>query len=154
MAVPHQTGRTASGEPSIFFRRLGKPGGVFLLRAEGMPPADRALLSAVARAVLPGELGDVQHVREHLLAGTPEREPDMCARCVQKARDRLGNGHLVPPPMELRKQTQRLSHRRELIRERVRDLERIEGSAAAVMVVEQLFVADCEQRASQRGEHR
>ncbi len=33
------------------------PGGMFLLRAEGMPEADRHLLSAVARVVLRGDLG-------------------------------------------------------------------------------------------------
>jgi len=38
---------------------LGKPGGMFLLRADGMPEADRHLLSAVARVVLAGELGDL-----------------------------------------------------------------------------------------------
>jgi cyclic beta-1,2-glucan synthetase len=38
---------------------LGKPGGMFLLRADGMPEPDRRLLSAVARVVLPGELGDL-----------------------------------------------------------------------------------------------
>ena len=38
---------------------LGKPGGMFLLRAEGMPDADRRLLSAAARVVLPGDLGDL-----------------------------------------------------------------------------------------------
>ena len=36
-----------------------KPGGVFLLRAEGMTEADRHLLSAVARVVLRGELGEL-----------------------------------------------------------------------------------------------
>ena len=38
---------------------VGKPGGMFLLRADGMPDADRRLLSAVARVVLIGELGDL-----------------------------------------------------------------------------------------------
>ncbi|HWT45784.1 MAG TPA: protein ndvB, partial [Vicinamibacterales bacterium] len=38
---------------------VGKPGGMFLLRAEGMAEADRRLLSAVARVVLVGELGDL-----------------------------------------------------------------------------------------------
>jgi len=38
---------------------LGKPGGMFLLRADGMPEADRVLFSAVARVVLPGDLGDL-----------------------------------------------------------------------------------------------
>ena len=38
---------------------LGKPGGMFLLRADGMPEPDRRLLSAVASVVLPGDLGDL-----------------------------------------------------------------------------------------------
>ena len=38
---------------------LGKPGGVFLLRADGMADADRHLLAAVARVFLPGDLGDL-----------------------------------------------------------------------------------------------
>ena len=38
---------------------LGKPGGMFLLRADGMADADRRLLAAVARVVLPGDLGDL-----------------------------------------------------------------------------------------------
>ena len=38
---------------------FGKPGGVFLVRSEGMPDADRRLLSAVARVVLRGDLGDL-----------------------------------------------------------------------------------------------
>jgi cyclic beta-1,2-glucan synthetase len=38
---------------------LGKSGGTFLLRADGMPESDRSLLSAVARVVLTGELGDL-----------------------------------------------------------------------------------------------
>jgi cyclic beta-1,2-glucan synthetase len=37
----------------------GKPGGVFLLRADGMPDADRRLLSAVAQTVLTDDLGDL-----------------------------------------------------------------------------------------------
>ncbi len=39
--------------------RLGKPGGIFLLRSDGMPESDRRLLSAVARVVLLGEHGDL-----------------------------------------------------------------------------------------------
>jgi cyclic beta-1,2-glucan synthetase len=38
---------------------LGKPGGTFLLRGDGMPEQDRRLLSAVAKVVLPGDLGDL-----------------------------------------------------------------------------------------------
>ncbi len=35
------------------------PGGVFLLRADGMPEADRVLLAAVARVVLRGDMGGI-----------------------------------------------------------------------------------------------
>jgi cyclic beta-1,2-glucan synthetase len=38
---------------------IGKPGGTFLLRADGMPEVDRRLLAAVARVVLLGDLGDL-----------------------------------------------------------------------------------------------
>jgi len=38
---------------------LGKPGGVFLLRADGMPRPDRQLFSAVAKVVLLSDLGDL-----------------------------------------------------------------------------------------------
>ena len=38
---------------------FGKSGGMFLLRAEGMADADRHLLAAVARVVLPGDLGEL-----------------------------------------------------------------------------------------------
>jgi len=38
---------------------LEKPGGIFLLRSDGMPHLDRDLLSAVARVVLRGDLGDL-----------------------------------------------------------------------------------------------
>jgi cellobiose phosphorylase len=38
---------------------LERPGGIFLLRSDGMPQADCHLLSAVARIVLRGDLGDL-----------------------------------------------------------------------------------------------
>jgi len=38
---------------------LDKPGGVFLLRSDGMPPPDQVLLPAVARVVLRSDLGDL-----------------------------------------------------------------------------------------------
>ena len=38
---------------------LDKPGGVFLLRSDGMPEVDRHLLSAVARVILRGDLGEL-----------------------------------------------------------------------------------------------
>ena len=38
---------------------LDKPGGMFLMRSDGMPEVDCRLLSAVARIVLRGDLGDL-----------------------------------------------------------------------------------------------
>ena len=38
---------------------LNKPGGIFLLRTDGMPDADRRLLAAVARVVLRGDMGEL-----------------------------------------------------------------------------------------------
>src|SRR6185436_6325445 len=38
---------------------LNRPGGAFLLRSDGMPEADCHLLSAVARIVLRGDMGDL-----------------------------------------------------------------------------------------------
>jgi cellobiose phosphorylase len=38
---------------------LQKPGGIFLLRSDGIPDAERRLLAAVARVVLRGELGEL-----------------------------------------------------------------------------------------------
>ena len=42
-----------------------RPGGIYLLRADGMPDADRRLLAAVARVVLPGERGDLEAQLSH-----------------------------------------------------------------------------------------
>jgi cyclic beta-1,2-glucan synthetase len=39
--------------------RLGKPGGAFLLRSDGMPEHERRLLSAVAKVVVHGDRGDL-----------------------------------------------------------------------------------------------
>ena len=38
---------------------IDKPGGVFLVRSDGMAEADRRLLGAVARVILRGDLGDI-----------------------------------------------------------------------------------------------
>src|SRR4029077_8399588 len=38
---------------------VDKPGGMFLLRSDGMPEVDGRLLSAVARIVLRGDLGEL-----------------------------------------------------------------------------------------------
>ena len=63
-----------------------RPGGVFLLRGDGMPEAERMALLAAARAVLSGELGELA---EQLGRPHPEpRWPDaLVARSVPEAAD-------------------------------------------------------------------
>ncbi len=46
---------------SLSHPHLDKPGGVFVRRAEHMPSEDRVLLQTVARVILDGELGDLEH---------------------------------------------------------------------------------------------
>ena len=50
----------------------GKPGGVFLLRGDAMPEAERLLLNTVARAVLSGERGELAEQLDR-----PEPEPPL-----------------------------------------------------------------------------
>jgi cyclic beta-1,2-glucan synthetase len=79
-----------------------KPGGVFLLRSEGMGQADRDLLSAVARVVLIGELGllDPQMDRpapwlyeEHVVTPPPVlSSPEPAAEPLSAPRLVLANG--------------------------------------------------------------
>ncbi len=52
-----------------------QPGGAYLLRADRMADTQRALLAAVARAVLSGERGDLKSQLEHASAHWAEAEP-------------------------------------------------------------------------------
>lgn len=52
-----------------------QPGGAYLLRGDRMGEAERALLAAVARAVLSGDRGDLAAQLEHAHAHWPEPEP-------------------------------------------------------------------------------
>ncbi len=55
-----------------------QPGGAYLLRADRMGEAERALLPAVARAVLSGDRGDLKAQLEHAHAHFPDPEaPDL-----------------------------------------------------------------------------
>ena len=81
-----------------------KPGGMFLLRADGMAEADRRLLAAVARVVLRGDLGDLAPQLDRpapwLYAGarralrsTELRRPEPAATPVAGAAARDGERH-------------------------------------------------------------
>ncbi|MBI5836097.1 MAG: hypothetical protein HZB25_02520 [Candidatus Eisenbacteria bacterium] len=61
-----------------------RPGGVFLLRGDGMPEAHRVVLLAAARAVLGGEQGDLEdHLRQPY--PQPAWSPAHAGRAVQAA---------------------------------------------------------------------
>ena len=60
-----------------------KPGGVFLLRGESLPSAERVLLPAAARAVLSGERGDLEGQLDR-----PVAEAALAGRALVRARGR------------------------------------------------------------------
>ncbi len=74
-----------------------KPGGVFLLRSEGLAPADRALLLAVARAVLVGSRGELS---EQLDRPSPTPTPPH-QRAAPRGAPAGEDGPLAPAPLPL-----------------------------------------------------
>jgi cyclic beta-1,2-glucan synthetase len=50
---------------------LGRPGGIFVLRVDQIPPADRALLQAVARIVLMADAGPLEEQLDQAVARIP-----------------------------------------------------------------------------------
>jgi cyclic beta-1,2-glucan synthetase len=56
---PLQEGMLAMVNAGIGAPLLGKPGGIFLLRSDQIPPGDRVLLQAVARIVLDADAGSL-----------------------------------------------------------------------------------------------
>jgi cellobiose phosphorylase len=50
---------------------LGKPGGIFVLRVDQIPPADRALLQAVSRIVLMADAGSLEEQLDQAAARIP-----------------------------------------------------------------------------------
>ncbi|HVH29890.1 MAG TPA: glucoamylase family protein [Vicinamibacterales bacterium] len=79
-----------------------RPGGIFLLRSDGMPDADRCLLGAVARVVLGGDLGELApqlnrpapwlHFDESLPASEELRSPELTSRAVSVPPLAMDNG--------------------------------------------------------------
>ena len=88
-----------------------------------------------------------------------QHEPDVRARRVQQLLDGLGDRHVVAPPMQLLEQLQRRRDRREMRAESAGGMRNGWKMpkplvAIALLPFEQLLVADREQRAAQRREHR
>ncbi len=70
-----------------------RPGGVFLLRSDGMDEGELVLLAAVARAVLPGDRGDLE-----AQLNRPVREPAWPARLQSAAHGIVHEGPDPAPP--------------------------------------------------------
>ena len=69
---------------------------------------------AAASFVLARQFGDVKHVGQRLLAGGPQDEADVRARCLEQRADRVGDRPVVPPPVQLLQQPQRVGDRHEM----------------------------------------
>ena len=89
-------------------RRLGGLGPVGGLAEGGDEAAKR---QAPVGFVAPGEIGDVQHVGQGLLAAWPERERHVGARGDQQIVQRIGNRSRVAPLVQVAEQRECLAHR-------------------------------------------
>lgn len=69
-----------------------RPAGIFLLRSDGMPDEERVLLSAVARVVLKGDLGELANQLDRSTAGVP---------VVSQAQSKVAMEHVSPPAAAL-----------------------------------------------------
>ena len=79
---------------------LEKPGGIFLLRSDGMPHVDRALLSAVARVVLRGDLGDLAPQLDRKAPWLPPTEIVPASAVIRSPRPASAPVPLEPRVME------------------------------------------------------
>ena len=154
-----------SRTPSLPSSRIGASAACACSAAVAQLVDEPAERHPAARFVLARQLGDVQHVGERLLAGAAQDEADVRARRVEQLLDRLGHRPVVAPAMQLLQQLRRLSAigtadasrlGRVASRSRTagpRNAKRMEA-AEALLPLQQLLVADREQRAPQRREHR
>ena len=103
--------------------------------------------------VLPGELGDMEHVGQRLLAGAAQHETDVAAGDVEQILNRFGDGPVVAPPMQTLQDQQGVGDRAEVtqivavritgarLTKRCRQPERVKD-AETLLPLEQLFVTN------------
>ena len=103
--------------------------------------------------VAPREVGNVQHVGEHLLAAAPQDEPGVRARRGDQPADRVGDRPMISRGVQLAKRRQRFRDGLEPIGQLAGDAIRMERARQRV-IFEQLLFADGEQRSVQRRIHR
>ena len=95
----------------------------------------------------------MQDVGERLLTSRTQHEPHVRARVIQECRNRVGHRTAVAFAVQRAKHTQGVANRLEPGRQRVRDSEGVKP-ARDVVVLEQLLIANREQRAAQSREDR
>ncbi len=93
-------------------RRLGG----FVVRRRAQFVDEAAERNAAAQLVLPRQLGDVEHVGQHLFAGGPQDEADVRARVGEQLTDRVGHRPIVPAPVQPLQQAQRVGDRHQMRR--------------------------------------
>ena len=105
--------------------------------------------------VAPREVGDVQHVGQHLLAAAPQDEAGVRAGHRDEAAERVGDGPVIARRMQLAQRAERLCSRLEVIGQVVGNSVRMKTPALRARVIfEQLFFADRKERTVQRRIHR
>ena len=105
---------------------------------------------AAFQFVAPRQIRNVQHVGEHLLAAAPQDEAGVRARDRDQAADRVGDGPMISRGVQFAKRRQRLGHRLQTLGQFGRHAVRVKHARDRV-ILEQLLLADGEQRAVQRG---
>ena len=137
--------------PLLHHRRLGRFAPLGGLAQRVHEAAER---DAAVRLVLPRELDDLQHVREHALAGRTHDERHVRARVLEQPAERLGRRTMIPPRVQRPQERERLADRLQALGQILGDVERMEPVARMrVPVLEQRLLPDREQRAPQRRIH-
>ncbi len=138
-------------------------GGLRILGRQAQLVDEAAKREPAARLVLARELRDMQHVGKRLFARASQHQPNVPPGDVEQLLDGLGHRSIVPAAMETLEHQQRLHNRLQVTNsigvgarsapEWLREPERVHD-AEALLPLEQLLVADREQRPPQRREHR
>ncbi len=114
-------------------------------------PAER---QAVVPLVLARELGDVEHVGQHLFAAAAQREAHVRTRGGEQAGHGVGRGPAVAGPVQTAQERQGVADWCQRLGQLGRHLERVKAAGEPMAEVEERFVAHGEQGAAQRGEDR
>ncbi len=87
--------------PSVPSSRIGASGRGRAVGGLAQLVDEAAERQAAFRFVAPGQLGDLQHVGQHLLAAAPQHEAGVRARGLDETADGVGHGPVVAQAVQL-----------------------------------------------------